>query len=35
MPNLKEGDDKGGLRLIYRPHSLQAKDVIMTLNRKK
>ena len=29
------GDDKGGLRLMYRPHSLQAKDVIMTLNSKK
>ena len=29
------GDNKGGLRLIYRPHSLQAKDVIMTLNSKK
>lgn len=29
------GDDKGGLRLMYRPNSLQAKDVIMTLNSKK
>ena len=29
------GDDKGGLGLIYRPHSRQAKDVKTALNSKK
>ena len=29
------GDDKGGLGLIYRPHSRPAKDVKTTLNSKK